>query len=712
MRPLSKQIEKLENDLTPKLTKTVRRLKAELLAKWPLLLLLWYLCGMLINAVKRLLSTQFQQGSQQAVESLLELNPILNLAAVFTPIGLGVLFCCAVMAFLYSKQGYRWFSGFKGQRDSRGFDILPDGTHGTGGWMERRQLEAIFQVGKPRELTGTILGRLTGEDEYISPRTDNGLNSHALIYGASGTGKSRGVIKPFILQAISRRESAVLLDPKGELYESTSEYARKKGMVVKVYNLLDMPNSDGFNCISDIESDRTLVQSVAEVIIRNTSNESERQDFWSKAELNLLMAMLHYVVDMRDDAGRLLPIERRSLGEIYRLLSTRSITELEVMFDKLKRAYPHHPALAPYGLFKQANRQIWGNIAIGLGNRLSVFQNRLVDTITRYNDIDLTLPGQVPCVYYCVISAQDSSLEFLSSMFFSLMFARLAAHARRYGERGRLPVTVNMVLDEYCNCGSILDFKKILSVCRSQGVNCQIAVQGLAQLADRHPHNEWEEIVGNCDYQIFLGCNDNMTAEYVSKKCSTVTIRTTTASVPMRPLFSPIFGSVRQASEGRQNTKRELMMPDELLALDNRKCIILARGQRPLMLYKITPEELPAFRELVPVSITDYKPAWRELEDMEEQPAQAPEPPSRENATPNVTACGAKPADEEAAPRSEPPIRQYELRETPDQSSKADAPASPDLSELENEILARFDYDSGYTVVKPGTIHKRKDNQI
>ena len=51
MRPLSKQIEKLENDLTPKLTKTVRRLKAELLAKWPLLLLLWYLCGMLINAV-------------------------------------------------------------------------------------------------------------------------------------------------------------------------------------------------------------------------------------------------------------------------------------------------------------------------------------------------------------------------------------------------------------------------------------------------------------------------------------------------------------------------------------------------------------------------------------------------------------------------------------------------------------------------------------
>ena len=84
------------------------------------------------------------------------------------------------------------------------------------------------------------------------------------------------------------------------------------------------------------------------------------------------------------------------------MLSNESFGDLERRFEALPKG---HPALAPYGIFKLANRQIWGNIAIGLGNRLSVFQNPLVDKITSYNEIDLTLPGQKPCAYFCCISA-------------------------------------------------------------------------------------------------------------------------------------------------------------------------------------------------------------------------------------------------------------------------------------------------------------------
>ena len=62
-----------------------------------------------------------------------------------------------------------------------------------------------------------------------------------------------------------------------------------------MFNLLDMENSDAWNCLSGIEKDKDLVQSIAEVIIKNTSNANERQDFWEKAELNLLMALMHYV---------------------------------------------------------------------------------------------------------------------------------------------------------------------------------------------------------------------------------------------------------------------------------------------------------------------------------------------------------------------------------------------------------------------------------
>ena len=58
----------------------------------------------------------------------------------------------------------------------------------------------------------------------------------------------------------------------------------------------------------------------------------------------------------------------------------------------------------------------------------------------------------------------------------------------------------------------------------------------------------------------------------------------------------------------RSNTQRALMQPDEVLRLDNRQCIVLLRGQLPMMLYKITPLEFADYRKLRPVSIRDYPP--------------------------------------------------------------------------------------------------------
>ena len=329
--------------------------------------------------------------------------------------------------------------------------------------------------------------------------------------------------------------------------------------------------------------------------------------------MNLFMALIHYVQGLKKPgSGELLPIEQRSLGAIYKMLSGDSFAQIEQTMGDLPNT---HPAKAPYGIFRLANRQIWGNIAIGLGNRLSVFQNDLVDKITKYNEIDLELPGRKPCAYFCVISDQDSSLEFLSSLFFSTLFVRLTNYARRHGENGRLPVKVNVCLDEFCNIGKILDFKKIISTVRSRGINCQVIIQSAAQLSDRYEKKEWEEILGNCDCQLFLGCNDQMTADYISKKCGMVTIKVETNQMPLMPLFSPVLHSTRPYSQTKSNTQRALMLPDEILRMPNEQALVLLRGQKPLMLYKIIPDELPAFKKLSAVRIVDYLPEWKRKED-------------------------------------------------------------------------------------------------
>lgn len=579
-----------------------------------------YVYGLFINSVQNGIRATFGTDGNAPV-ALIEWNPFRNLAALFTPTGMGVTFFIGAMLVLLNKRGklYQLFSGYHFERDKRGFDILPDGTHGTSGFMGRREMSRILERGKADALDGTILGKLEedGAVEYLSPKKDNGLNEHVMVFGASGAGKSRGFVKPFILQCIKRKESLVLVDPKGEFFESMSELLKNKGYVVKSFNLLDMVNSDGWNVMADIETDRSLVQSMAEIIIRNTSNANERQDFWEKAELNLFTALIHYIQGLKvPGTDELRPIEERSLGAIYKMLAADSFATIEQAMADLPNS---HPAKAPYGIFRLANRQIWGNIAIGLGNRLSVFQNSLVDKITKYNEIDLELPGRQPCAYFCIISDSDSSLEFLSSLFFSTLFVRLTNYARRHGENGRLPIKVNVCLDEFCNIGKILDFKKLISTVRSRGINCQVIAQSVAQLSDRYEKKEWEELIANCDLQLFLGGNDEMTAEYISHKCGMVTIGLANNQTPMPPLFSPILNSTKPYSQTRSNAQRALMLSDEVLRLSNDKCIVLLRGQKPLLLKKIIPDELSMFRELSPVRITDYVPQWRRKEEEREK---------------------------------------------------------------------------------------------
>ena len=94
-------------------------------------------------------------------------------------------------------------------------------------------------------------------------------------------------------------------------------YFKEHGHYVKAVNFLDMAHSDGWNCLYGLDKEPQLAQTVANTIIQNTSGPREADDFWSRAELNLLMALIHYVVNLKDAKGNLLPIEKREIGRAH-----------------------------------------------------------------------------------------------------------------------------------------------------------------------------------------------------------------------------------------------------------------------------------------------------------------------------------------------------------------------------------------------------------
>ena len=593
----------------------------------------WYFYGMFLNSLRLGTAATFHTSGEE-IESIWVFNPFQNWFALFTPYGLGVTAVVVLLICLITKKGYIFFSGYKFIRDPRGFDILPDATHGSSGFLTEKEMAEFLEVGPAKSVTGMMLGKVKRHEDdpeeyasYVAHRMIPGNNNNLLCIGAPGSGKSRGLIIPFLLGCAQRSsdsslkspESVIVTDPKGELFEKMSPYFREKGFNVKAINFLDMAHSDGWNCLYSLDTETQLVQTVANTIIQNTSGPKEADDFWSRAELNLLMALIHYVCNLKDEKGNLLPIEQRGLGDVYRMLAEKSINDINRTLAELPA---DHPAKGHHGLFLKARENLWGNIAIGLGNRLAIFQNPLVDKITRNHDVDLLEPGKKPCAYFVIISAQDSAYRFLSSLFFSLAFPRLSDYARLECG-GRLPVLVNFVLDEFCNIGYMDGISDVFNSVRGFNMSCQVVVQSLSQWAEKYPGKDWENQLNTFDQTLYMGCNDLTSAEYISKKCGKVTISVTNNQMPLQPLFSPVYSSTRSYSQTRSNTQRDLMQPDEILRLDTNKCIALFNHHKPALLYKLTPEELLGFSGLSPCRVKDYVPAWKQREEQIEREREA-----------------------------------------------------------------------------------------
>lgn len=485
--------------------------------------------------------------------------------------------------------------------DPRGFVKSKTGAYGTASWMTEKEMKDVLEIASPSKAEGIILGEYKGN--VICLPKDTKLNRHIAIFGASGTMKSRAIIRNALFQAIKRNESVVITDPKGELYSDTAEMFRSEGYEVKVFNLVHPEHSDSWNCMSDLHGDTLLAQDLTNVIIGNTSS-GKGDHFWDNGEANLLKALVLYV-----DFDNTRSPEMKNLPAVYQLLTQYSERQLTAMFEKLPM---DHPARAPYNLFAQASDTVRSGIIIGLGTRLQVLQNKSVAAITSRSDIDLTSPGRHKCAYFIILSDQNTTMAFLSSLFFSFLFTKLTRYADSLPEQ-RCEVPVNMILDEFNNIGKIgsaadgSDFARTLSVIRSRDIKVMMAVQSLGQLQNRYPNNLWLEILGNADLQLMLGCSDSETASFYSERAGDMSIQiNTTMTVRQTMAVAQVIPQYRH-TEGQG--RRKLLTPDEVLRLPNEELLCVIRGQNVLKLNKFDFTKHPMSKKIRRVSIMDYNPS-------------------------------------------------------------------------------------------------------
>ena len=572
------------------------------------------------------------------------------LASVFhPPYGVyGVLICIGLLAILLLMVMRMGYSDTGEYDTDRNFIYSAKGTYGTSGWMSRKEMAGVLDlVPDLRKHKGVVLGMLDNKAVCI-PENPH-INGNLAVYGSSGSMKTRSFCMNRILQAAVRGESLIISDPKSELYEKSSEYLRDQGYCVKVFNLVNPENSDSWNCLSEVEGQELMAQLFVDVIIKNTINNGKGDHFWDSCEMNLLKALVLYVDQSYAE-------QNRNIGEVYRLLTLSGESDLDSLFENLP---PTHPAKAPYSLYKQASDTVRSGVIIGLGSRLQVFQSELIKKITTQDEIDLELPGQERCAYFLVTSDQDSTFDFLASLFLSFCFIKLVRYADKNCEGGKLPVPVHVLGEELTACGTIPDLSRRLSVIRSRNISMSCVFQNLAGLQNRYPLNLWQEILGNCDAQLFLGCTDELTAEFISSRTGLASVSVSSKSKQLGTWRISNYTPEYRETSGVG--KRPVLTPDEVLRLPIKQALVIIRGQKVLKVDKMDYSKHPEASKLRSCKASAHIPEWRRLEQEQPKPSaaqpkpQAPAPKKPVKKKPKAASTSTNTKQTAAVPTAEAP---------------------------------------------------------
>ena len=220
-----------------------------------------------------------------------------------------------------------------------------DGTFGTADWLSDNELNTI--LGK-NDTAGLILGKKN--NDIIKLPFNSYFNKNITVFGSSGSMKTIGFLITNLLELMKYKKSIIVTDAKGEIYRKTSALFRKENYVVKVFNLKDMIHSDSWNPLGENE-DITDIQTSSNVIIMGTQKHTGKDDFWPRAEENLLKAFEFYFLENK--------LDQNTLTDIYKIISNEDIAKLDNMFKVLPL---ESPARMSYNIFASGSDTIKASV--------------------------------------------------------------------------------------------------------------------------------------------------------------------------------------------------------------------------------------------------------------------------------------------------------------------------------------------------------------
>lgn len=392
--------------------------------------------------------------------------------------------------------------------------------------------------------------------------------------------------------------SFVITDPKGLLVRETGKMLEDNGYKIKVFDLVNLSNSNQFNVFHYMHSELDIDR-VAEAIIAGTKrSDNSGEDFWNQAEMLLMRSLIGYLYF----DGKVLGKYEPNIAQVADLL--RNIkrededtpSPVEIMFSELEEELEGNYACRQWELFNSnfEDKTMTSVLSVA-SSRFAVFDHDAVRNLIARDSMEMEKWQTEKTAVFIAIPETDKSYNFIATTMFTMMFRQLPQTAdeiiqgkHKTCDPGSL-LHIRLILDEFANFGRFPNFTETLSSVRSREISIDIIIQGISQLKALYK-DEWKTIFNNCATLLYLGTNDKETMSYFSMRSGKQTINIKN--------HSQTRGTQGSSSLSIQTAQRDLLTPDEIARIGVDEALVFISKQNVFSDKKTNVLQHPRAKEL------------------------------------------------------------------------------------------------------------------
>ena len=350
-------------------------------------------------------------------------------------------------------------------------------------------------------------------------------NMHTLVIGATGSGKTQGVINPTMKMLMKAKESIVITDPKGEIYEDNYKLLKEQGYQIIVLNFREPQKGSCWNPYDlpykfQKEGNFDKANELLNDLSTNIVVDGQGQDpFWQNAAADYLTGL---GLALFNDA----PLDEININSINLMINQgeERFGASTYMKEYYKMQDPTSPvAINLAGTVTTADETKAGIMTVLQQKVKTLAVTRNLSEMLSKNDFDMASIGEKPTALFMIIQDEKTTYHSLATIFIKQCYECLISTAYKHG--GALPVRTNFLLDEFANMPKIKDIATMVTAARSRHIRFTFIIQNFAQLDKVYGKEDAQTIRGNCINTIYLLTGELSALEEISKLCGDKIVR-------------------------------------------------------------------------------------------------------------------------------------------------------------------------------------------